>query len=199
MSSLSPYDTARAKFADAWRNRAVSLKAAAFALVGVINSAVDYCVFLLARAVLERSVAALAVFVWLADWCRCGEPEAVLLIAANMTSWIVAVSVSYVLNSSITFAAEFGTQIALAPLSDFRRLRHRRIDRQYGDAGRCRGNSAAAGLAGEGRRHPGKLRRQFLAVAFRGVSRPRQVENLTVASSARSPGHSRQRSLFNDG
>ena len=44
IDSASPYDTARAKFADAWRNRAV-----AFALVSIINSAVDYCVFLLAR------------------------------------------------------------------------------------------------------------------------------------------------------
>lgn len=111
MASLSPYNSVRAKLADAWRGRAVSLKAASFALVGVLNTAVDYCVFLLARAALERSVATLAVFERLADWCRCSKPETILLIAANMTSWIVAVSVSYILNSSITFAAESGRKL----------------------------------------------------------------------------------------
>ena len=35
-------------------------------------------------------------------------PDTLLLIAANVTSWIVAVSGSYVLNSTITFAAESG-------------------------------------------------------------------------------------------
>ena len=116
MSSLSPDDSARAKsirarFADAWRNRAISLKAASFALIGVVNSAVDYCVFLLARAGFEHLAGALAVFAWLADWCRCGKPETILLIAANITSWLVAVSVSYILNSSITFAAELGRKL----------------------------------------------------------------------------------------
>jgi putative flippase GtrA len=33
------------------------------------------------------------------------------LIAANVTSWLVAVTGSYVMNSSITFAAESGRQL----------------------------------------------------------------------------------------
>ena len=63
----------RAKLADAWRKRALSLKAASFALIGVVNTAIDYGVFLLARAAFERSPAALAVFAALAASCRCGR------------------------------------------------------------------------------------------------------------------------------
>jgi putative flippase GtrA len=71
-----------------WRNRAVSFKAVIYALVGVINTAVDYGVFLTAHAVL-------------------GLP----LVAANALSWMVAVSGSYMLNSTITFAVESGRKL----------------------------------------------------------------------------------------
>jgi putative flippase GtrA len=71
-----------------WRNRAVSFKAAVYALVGVVNTAVDYGVFLAAHAVL-------------------GLP----LVAANTLSWMAAVSGSYMLNSTITFAAESGRKL----------------------------------------------------------------------------------------
>jgi len=121
MSPLSPRDSARAKstraisarakLADAWRQRALSLKAASFALIGVLNTAIDYSVFLVARAAFERSPAALSTFDALAASCRCGRPQTVLLIAANMTSWLVAISGSYIMNSSITFAAESGRQL----------------------------------------------------------------------------------------
>ncbi|MFZ3357928.1 MAG: GtrA family protein [Xanthobacteraceae bacterium] len=121
MAPLSPSDSDRAKstggrslrhkLAEAWRERALSLKAASFALIGVVNTAVDYGVFLLARAAYERSPAALAAFDALAASCRCGKPDTVLLIAANITSWVVAVSGSYVMNSSITFAAESGRKL----------------------------------------------------------------------------------------
>jgi hypothetical protein len=40
-----------------WRNRAVSFKAVAFALVGVVNTAVDYGVFLATRAAFDHSAA----------------------------------------------------------------------------------------------------------------------------------------------
>lgn len=113
MAPGSPYDSTRvksigAKLADAWRNRAVSLKAVSFGVIGVVNTAVDYSVFLLARAAFEHLAAALAVFAWLAASCQCGRPETLLLIAANIISWLVAVTGSYVMNSSITFAAESG-------------------------------------------------------------------------------------------
>jgi putative flippase GtrA len=71
-----------------WRNRAVTFKAVVYALVGAVNTTIDYGVFLAAHAVL-------------------GLP----LIAANTLSWMVAVSNSYMLNSTITFAAESGRKL----------------------------------------------------------------------------------------
>jgi putative flippase GtrA len=116
MAPNPPLESARgksihARLSEAWRNRAVSLKALSFGVIGVINTAVDYGVFLLARAAFERSATALAVFAWVAQSCRCGSPETTLLIAANITSWLVAVTGSYIMNSSITFAAESGRQL----------------------------------------------------------------------------------------
>jgi putative flippase GtrA len=110
MARFSPH-LAIAKLAEAWRNGAVSLKAITFALVGVVNTVVDYGVFLVARAAYERLDGALSAFNTLAAFCRCGSAETVLLVAANVTSWAVAVSGSYVMNSSITFAAESGRQL----------------------------------------------------------------------------------------
>lgn len=96
---------------DAPRSRALSQKAFVFALIGVLNTAVDYVGFLGARAAYMHTPPALAAFASLAAICRCGAPETVLLVAANITSWIVAVSGSYVLNSLITFAAESGRKL----------------------------------------------------------------------------------------
>ena len=72
----------------AWRERAVTLKAASFAMVGVVNTLVDLGVFLLGYGVFGLK-----------------------LIPANLLSWLVAVSGSYVLNSSITFAHESGGKL----------------------------------------------------------------------------------------
>ena len=105
------YDSARARLSACWRGRAVSLKALAFALVGIVNTIVDYGIFLLARAALERSPQAFAAFNWLAETCHCGNASTISLVAANTISWIVAVSGSYVMNSSITFAAESGRKL----------------------------------------------------------------------------------------
>ena len=88
MMQVSFYERARIWKLAGWRNRAVSFKAAVYALIGVVNTAIDYAVFLTAHAVL-------------------GLP----LVAANALSWIVAVSVSYTLNSTITFAAETGRKL----------------------------------------------------------------------------------------
>jgi putative flippase GtrA len=106
-----PSDSARTRLAAAWRDRAVSLKALSFGLIGVVNTAVDYGVFLLARAAYEHLAAALALFAWFGAFCRCGSPQTLLLIAANVTSWLVAVTGSYIMNSSITFAAESGRHL----------------------------------------------------------------------------------------
>jgi putative flippase GtrA len=85
---ISLYERARLWIVAGRRNRAVSFKAVVYALVGVVNTAIDYSVFLAAHAVL-------------------GLP----LVAANTLSWMVAVSNSYMLNSTITFAAESGRKL----------------------------------------------------------------------------------------
>lgn len=108
MAQLSRFHPARGRLGAAWRRRTLSLKATSFALIGLVNTAVDYGVFLVARMALERSATALALLGAAAAQCRCGQPDTLLLAVANVMSWTVAVSGSYVLNSSITFAAESG-------------------------------------------------------------------------------------------
>jgi putative flippase GtrA len=92
-------------------NRKLSLKAISFAMIGVVNTLIDYSIFLVARAALARSPSAQSLFDSVSASCRCAEPTTVSLIAANMISWTIAVSGSYVLNSSITFAAESGRKL----------------------------------------------------------------------------------------
>src|SRR5271165_4485109 len=82
---------------DAARTRfAFMRKASTFALVGVVNTAVDFCVFMVGYKLLHLA-----------------------LIPANLLSWIVAVSGSYVLNSMITFAAESGRRLTLRAYVSF--------------------------------------------------------------------------------
>jgi putative flippase GtrA len=69
----------------AWHERAVVLKAISFALVGVVNTLIDFSVFWTSAKFL-------------------GWP----LVPANVTAWLVAVTFSYVLNSFITFGPESG-------------------------------------------------------------------------------------------
>jgi putative flippase GtrA len=69
----------------AWHERAITLKAASFALVGVFNTAVDFSVFWTAATYLH--------------WP---------LVPANVLAWIIAVTFSYVMNSFITFGPESG-------------------------------------------------------------------------------------------
>jgi putative flippase GtrA len=68
-----------------WHERAVALKAASFAMVGVVNTLIDFSVFWTAVEYLH--------------WP---------LVPSNVTSWLVAVTFSYVMNSFITFAPESG-------------------------------------------------------------------------------------------
>ena len=72
----------------AWHDRAIVLKAASFAAVGVVNAAVDFAVFSFAYYYL-------------------GLP----IVAANVMAWLVAVSGSYVMNSLTTFARESGREL----------------------------------------------------------------------------------------
>ena len=76
------------RLVQAWRTRGVTLKAASFALVGVVNAFIDLGIFLAAYNLLQLP-----------------------LIPANVLAWLVAVSGSYVMNSFITFAAESGRQL----------------------------------------------------------------------------------------
>jgi putative flippase GtrA len=80
----------RARLLQAWRDRAVTLKALSFATVGVINTAVDAAVFFLLLAYVTSS-----------------------LVVANVTAWLVAVTGSYVMNSFTTFSAETGGKLRL--------------------------------------------------------------------------------------
>jgi len=69
----------------AWHERAVALKAASFAMVGVVNTAIDFSVFWTTARFL-------------------GWP----LVPANVLAWLVAVSFSYAMNSYVTFGPESG-------------------------------------------------------------------------------------------
>ena len=99
------------RFLHGWRKGAISRKAVSFALIGVVNAFVDYGVFFLARAVFAQWPAALALFAAISGACRCAGADTVSFIVANLTSWAVAVTGSYILNASITFAAESGRKL----------------------------------------------------------------------------------------
>jgi putative flippase GtrA len=119
MAGVSLIDSLRARALGAWRSRGLSVKAIAFAMVGVVNTLVDYGVFLLARAVLSGSAAGLAAVGSLNDFCQCSNATATTLVIANLISWSIAVTGSYVMNSSITFAAETGRQLSLGAYLKF--------------------------------------------------------------------------------
>jgi putative flippase GtrA len=104
--TMTNSSSTHARLADAWRNRAISIKAISFALIGAVNTVVDYSVFLLARAALKQITASLALFA-----APSGSRETFILIAANMIAWLIAVTGSYIMNSSITFAAESGRKL----------------------------------------------------------------------------------------
>jgi putative flippase GtrA len=69
-------------------DRALVLKALSFGMVGVVNFAVDFSIFSFGYYVLKWPI-----------------------VLANVVSWAIAVSGSYVMNSLITFAAESGRQL----------------------------------------------------------------------------------------
>lgn len=68
---------------DSARARASVFKVVSFGVVGAINTAVDLCVFLLGYYLLSLAI-----------------------VPANVFSWVVAVSCSYLLNSTITFSID---------------------------------------------------------------------------------------------
>ena len=86
----------RARLIEAWRRRAVSLKALSFATVGMINTAVDAIIFFLMLGFVTPS-----------------------LVVANVTAWLIAVTGSYVMNSFTTFSAETGGRLRLKDYAGF--------------------------------------------------------------------------------
>lgn len=81
---------------DAWHQRAIVLKALSFAIVGVVNSTVDFGMFSFAYYYL-----------------------ALPIVTANVLAWIVAVSGSYVMNSLTTFARESRRVLTLKAYAGF--------------------------------------------------------------------------------
>jgi putative flippase GtrA len=86
-------------------------KAISFALIGVINVVVDTTVFLLVYSYLKSRAAMLRPLDALAQMCACANRDTLVLVLANVISWVVAVSGSYMMNSVITFAAESGRRL----------------------------------------------------------------------------------------
>lgn len=89
-------------------------KAATFALIGLFNTVVDASVFFLAYAYLTSPAPLNRFFAAAAGFCRCGAAEDLALVAANVTAWLVAMTFSYVMNSTITFAAESGRKLKVS-------------------------------------------------------------------------------------
>ena len=73
----------------AWHERPVALKAISFALVGLVNSVVDFSVFSFGYYYLVLPI-----------------------VVANAMAWVIAVTGSYILNSTITFAHESGRKLS---------------------------------------------------------------------------------------
>lgn len=71
-------------------------KAVSFGLIGFVNTAIDFAVFSFGYYVL-------------------GLP----IVAANLLSWIFAVSASYVLNSTITFSIEARRELSVRTYATF--------------------------------------------------------------------------------
>lgn len=96
MSPPAPIGSLAERLLAAWRERAVALKAVSFALVGLINTAVDAAIFFLLLGFVTPSLA-----------------------IANVTAWFVANTGSYVMNSLTTFSAETGGRLRLKDYAGF--------------------------------------------------------------------------------
>lgn len=72
------------------RERATVFKAVSFGLIGFVNTAIDFGVFSLGYYLLNLPI-----------------------VAANLLSWIFAVTCSYVMNSTITFSIDFRRELSV--------------------------------------------------------------------------------------
>jgi len=96
MSPPAPTARLAERLAAAWRERAVALKAVSFAVVGLINTAVDATIFFLMLTYVTPSLA-----------------------IANVTAWFVANVGSYVMNAFTTFSVETGGKLSLRHYAGF--------------------------------------------------------------------------------
>ena|ERR1043165_2429484 len=96
MTLPQPIGSLGERVSAAWRERAVALKATSFAIVGLINTAVDAAIFFLMLGFVTSS-----------------------LVIANVTAWFVANVGSYVMNSFTTFSAETGGKLSLRHYAGF--------------------------------------------------------------------------------
>lgn len=96
MSLPAPLEALAHRFLPDPGRRAVAVKAVSFALIGVVNALVDLGVFWVFHSRVGLSI-----------------------IAANLISWCVAVTGSYVMNSMTTFAAESGRKLRLKSYASF--------------------------------------------------------------------------------
>src|SRR5882672_4011643 len=96
MSLSSLFEGPVRRLRAAWQDRAVMLKAFSFAMVGLVNLAVDFSVFSFFYFYL-----------------------ALPILTANVIAWCVAVTGSYVMNSMTTFAEESGRQLRMRDYATF--------------------------------------------------------------------------------
>ena len=136
----------------AWHERAVALKAISFALVGLVNSVVDFSVFSFAYYYLA-----------LADRRR---QRAGLGRRRHRL---------YVLNSTITFAHESGRKLSAKSYFNFALSQVAGFLANTGTVWCLVELLPRAGLGRQGGGDRGQLRGQFLAVAFRGVPHARSA------------------------
>jgi putative flippase GtrA len=90
---------------------AILRKAFSFAVIGVVNTSIDALLFFLFYSYAVSHAAPLGALTALAEFCRCGSPANVALVVCNVMSWFIAASGSYLMNSTITFAAETGRRL----------------------------------------------------------------------------------------
>jgi putative flippase GtrA len=96
MKEPPPIASLAERLTAAWRERAVALKALSFALVGLINTAIDAAIFFFLLAYATPS-----------------------LVVANIAAWFIANTGSYVMNSFTTFSAETGGKLSLRHYAGF--------------------------------------------------------------------------------
>src|SRR5262245_60876295 len=91
---------------------AILRKAISFALIGVLNTVVDTALFFVFYSYATTHALPVSLLTGLAELCNCGTVSNVTLVVCNVASWFIAICGSYLMNSTITFAAETGRRLS---------------------------------------------------------------------------------------